>query len=89
MTQQITDKTYFINYQMYQIWINEKQAKNVEEQIMQGAEFLSVEGRLLPAKSCALLKGEDNTNLQKTKRGVWTCNYGYEHEPGQQCGHYE
>ena len=87
MTKQLTNKTWFINYQMFQIWIDDLQAKRVAKQIQDGAEYLKIDGRLLPAKSCALLKGEDNINLQKIKRGVWKCQYGYEHEPNQQCGH--
>lgn len=88
MSQAITDKTWFISYQRYQIWITEQEANNIKQALNKSSDnFIEVQGRVIPIKSCALLKAEDSTLIEKQKRGEWKCEHGHWHSRNQECGH--
>lgn len=83
----LTDKRWFLYFKGFQIWINDQQAEQVRKLMAKGAEYVDVEGSMIPLDDVALLKGEYNTLAEKVKRGAWMCEYGYWHEKNDQCGH--
>lgn len=83
----LTDKTWFIYYKGFQIWINDEQAQQVRKLMLAGNQYLDIDGRMIKLDEVALLKGEDNDRAEKLRRGDWKCEYGYWHAKGDQCGH--
>ena len=84
---QLTNKTYFILYQGYKIWITPEQGRNVIQTIKNGGKFVEIDGRLLPVGMFGILKGEDNEIMEKEKKGEWKCEAGYWHQKNEECGH--
>ena len=87
MTQSLSDKTWFIYFKGFQIWLNNEEATIVQNSMDAGAKYVDIEGRRIPLTDCALLKGEDNDKLEKVKKGAWQCEYGYWHSKNEECGH--
>lgn len=87
MTQAITDKMWFIHYRGFQVWLNESQAEQVRRIMRDGKEVVEIDGRMIPTRDMALLKGDDNTLAEHIKHGDWKCEYGHWHEKNQGCGH--
>ena len=87
MTNAITDKTWFVDYKGFQIWITEEQKKALESQIEEGKDFVNIEGRTLPINNVAILSGQDNDRRERIKRGDWKCRYDEWHTKGEECGH--
>jgi len=84
---QLTDKTWFIYYKGFQIWLSEKEVKLIKSLMASGQKMVEISGRVFPLQDIALLKGEDNTRLEKTKKGEWQCEWGKWHQRSEQCGH--
>ena len=84
----LSNKTWFIYYKGFKIWLSDEEAKAVRNALLSGNTTLDVEGRIFKSDDIALLKGEDNDILEKTKKGMWQCEYGYWHNKNDQCAHH-
>ena len=87
MSTKLTDKTWFIYYKGFQIWLSSEQAEATRALIKSGSKWLDIEGRLLKLEDCALMKGEDNERAEKLRRGSWMCEYGHWHTKNDECAH--
>lgn len=85
--QSLTNKTWFIFYKGFQIWLTEEEATSVKTLMAGGQKIVEVSGRMLPLQEIALLKGEDNDRTEKIKRGEWMCQWGQWHQRNDQCAH--
>ena len=83
----LTNKTWFIYYKGFQIWLSEEEANAIKPLMSGDDKTVEIAGRILPLKDIALLKGEDNDRAEKLRRGYWMCEYGYFHEKNNECGH--
>ena len=83
----VTDKTWFLYFKGFQIWVTEAQSEAVRKVMDSGKEYLDIDGRRIKLDDCALLKGEDNDRMEKIKCGNWMCAWGQWHSKDENCGH--
>lgn len=88
---ELTDKTKaIITRNLGNIYINDKQAKSIQEAIVGGEKYIILEGDLIMTSDIVAVCGADKVvDQDRIKHGDYKCKYGFWHEKNMKCAHGE
>jgi hypothetical protein len=90
MKKEITDKTFVVMLRgSYRVWLTEKQAEALKEQLLSGRRFVAIDRYFFKAEDIVfILPAPEIDREDRIKRGEWKCPAGYWHQRGEGCGHF-
>jgi len=91
--QQIQEETYCIvlRTNAIKIWLTEKAAKTINNILLnlENQKFINLNNNKIININdiVGIFPRKDIDENSKERQGYWTCEHGYKHKKGEQCGH--